>query len=85
MQQEINAVKDNDTWEIVDIPTDKKALGYKWIFKMKYRFDGHVKCEEAHLVIFGNYHIARTKFIDTFALVAKMVTVRIFLDMTVTK
>ncbi|GJW90197.1 ribonuclease H-like domain-containing protein, partial [Tanacetum coccineum] len=27
----------NDTWDILDLPKDRKAIGSKWIFKKKYK------------------------------------------------
>jgi len=83
--QEINALKDNEIWETVDIPPNKKALGCKWLFKKKYISDGHVECYKAHLVTFGNHQIAGIEFIDTFALMVKMVMVQIFLVVVAAK
>jgi len=43
MQREIHALEKNDTWVIDDIPPNKKALGCKWVYKIKYHSDGTVK------------------------------------------
>lgn len=43
MQKEINALKDNNTWVITDILPGKKALGCKWVYKIKYNSDGSVE------------------------------------------
>nr|GEW14179.1 ribonuclease H-like domain-containing protein [Tanacetum cinerariifolium] len=34
---EMDAVLRNNTWKIVDLPKDRKAIGSKWIFKTKYK------------------------------------------------
>ena len=36
MASEIHALEDNGTWEMTTLPPDKKALGSKWVYKIKY-------------------------------------------------
>nr|XP_009775681.1 PREDICTED: uncharacterized protein LOC104225556 [Nicotiana sylvestris] len=43
MRQELNALEDNGTWSLVDLPVGKVPIGCKWVFKIKYRADGEVK------------------------------------------
>lgn len=33
MQKELDALESNDTWEVTDLPTGKKAIGSKWVYK----------------------------------------------------
>lgn len=35
MQNKYNALVANDTWELVPLPTNQKAIGCKWVFRMK--------------------------------------------------
>ena len=30
--EEMNALKKNGTWEVVDLPREKKVVGCKWVF-----------------------------------------------------
>jgi hypothetical protein len=36
MKEEIQALEDNGTWTTEDLPPGKKAIGCKWIYKIKY-------------------------------------------------
>ncbi|EFA12391.1 Copia protein-like Protein [Tribolium castaneum] len=35
IQEELDALKKNDTWNLVNLPVDKKVIGSKWVFKIK--------------------------------------------------
>lgn len=35
MQEELQFIEDNDTLELVDLPTGRKPVGSKWVFKIK--------------------------------------------------
>lgn len=35
MQEEMNSTLDNETWKPVELPTDRKPIGLKWVFKVK--------------------------------------------------
>ncbi|KAL9226203.1 hypothetical protein vseg_002041 [Gypsophila vaccaria] len=79
MNAELDALDRNGTWEIVDLPVGKKAIGNKWVYKIKLNADGSVERFKARLVILGNRQEAGIDFFETFAPTAKMVTVRVFL------
>ncbi|KAH0765374.1 hypothetical protein KY285_001245 [Solanum tuberosum] len=76
MQQEILALEDNDTWAIVDIPPGEKAIGSKWVYKIKYKSNGEVERYKVRLVAKGYTQKEDLNYHDTFSPVAKMVTIR---------
>ena len=41
------------TWELVDLPSGEKPIGYKWIFKRKYFPDGSIEKYKTRLVAKG--------------------------------
>jgi len=42
MIEELDSIEKNDTWRLVQLPTDKKCIDVKWIFKTKLKPDGQV-------------------------------------------
>ena len=42
MIEEMTALDDNGTWDLVSRSAGKKAIGYKWVFAVKMNLDGIV-------------------------------------------
>ncbi|CAH9068461.1 unnamed protein product, partial [Cuscuta epithymum] len=85
MQTEIRALENNQTWVLESLPAGKKARGCKWVYKIKHRSDGTIERLKARLVVFGNHQEEGIDYTETFASVAKMVTVRTFLAVAAAK
>ncbi|XP_014503350.1 uncharacterized protein LOC106763698 [Vigna radiata var. radiata] len=79
MHAELDALQANNTWEITTLPPNKTAIGCRWIYKIKYNSDGSIKRYKARLVAKGYNQIEGLEFLDTFAPVAKLTTVRLLL------
>ena len=43
MDEEIECIENNQTWELVDVPKDKYVINVKWIYKTKQDVDGNVQ------------------------------------------
>ncbi|CAH9051950.1 unnamed protein product, partial [Cuscuta epithymum] len=79
MGVEVQALEKNQTWEVVELLPGKRALGCKCVYKIMYNSNGTVERLKARLVVLGNHQRACIDYTKTFAPVAKMVTVRVFL------
>jgi len=53
MDKEMVALDVNSTWELVALPEDKKAIGCKWVYKVKHNADGSMSRYKARLVAKG--------------------------------
>lgn len=40
MNKELVALSANNTWKLTDLPKGKKAIGSKWVYKVKLKADG---------------------------------------------
>ena len=54
MREEIDALEKTGTWNIVDLPPQKKPIGWKWVYCVKYNCDGTIQLYKARLVIRGD-------------------------------
>nr|GEW28365.1 retrovirus-related Pol polyprotein from transposon TNT 1-94 [Tanacetum cinerariifolium] len=43
IDSELEALEQNKTWMIEKLPSNKKALGCKWVYKIKYKSDGTIE------------------------------------------
>jgi hypothetical protein len=79
MKAEIDALEDNNTWKLVDLPLGKCAIGCKWFYKVKLKADGSLERYKAQLVAKGYNQSEGLDYYETFSPVAKLTTVRCLL------
>ena len=80
MKDELDFLLGNQTWELTELPTRKKALHNKWIYRIKNEHDGS-KRYKARLVVKGFQQKKGIDYLEIFSLVMKMSTIRLVLGM----
>jgi transposase InsO family protein len=79
MNEELDQIEKNDTWELVPRPKNKNVIDTKWVFRNKLNEDGQVTRNKARLVCKGYAQIEGIDFEETFAPVARMEAIRLLL------
>ncbi|KAK6147692.1 hypothetical protein DH2020_018604 [Rehmannia glutinosa] len=79
MQEELNQFERNNVWELVQRPTHQNVIGTKWVFRNKMNEEGFVVRNKARLVAKGYCQEEGIDFDETFAPVARLEAIRMFL------
>jgi uncharacterized membrane protein YciS (DUF1049 family) len=79
MNEELDQIEKNNTWEMVQRPVGKNVIGSKWIFKNKLNEQGQVIRNKVRLVCKGYAQIEGLDFDETFVPVARLEALRMFL------
>eukprot|EP00253_Pinus_taeda_P006390 PITA_06390 len=82
MNEELEQIEKNNTWELVPRPNDKNVTGIKWIFKNKLNENGDVIRNKARLVCQGYAQQEGIDFEENFAPVARLEAIRMFLALS---
>ena len=53
VMEEMNDLRRSGTWELVDLPKEKRTVGCKWVFIVKCKADGSIERYKARLVAKG--------------------------------
>jgi Reverse transcriptase (RNA-dependent DNA polymerase) len=83
MKEELEALEKNNTRVIVLLSKDKRLIGCKWVYKIKYNSDRTIERYKTRLVAKGYIQAYSIDYQETFALVAKMNTVKILLSLAI--
>jgi len=85
MQKEIEALNNNNTWDLVDLPAGKRTISSKWVYKVKLKSDGTLERFKARLVIRGFTQQYGVDYQEVFSPVVKMSTIRSVIALAASK
>ena len=85
MDEEYVALMKNKTWDLVELPPNRSAIGSKWVYRVKYHPNGSITKYKARLVAQGFNQRSPFDCIETFSLVVKPTTIRLILTLALSK
>ena len=80
MEEEIKSINHNKTWDLVKLPKNKRAIGCKWVYKLKRDENGEICTYKARLVAQGFSQKYGEDYDEVFAPVARSATFRILMS-----
>ena len=85
MVEEMDSLRKNETWKLVDLPKDRETVSCRWLFKAKMHPDGTLARRKARLVARGFSQIYGVDYEETFSPVARYESIRVVLSMAAAK
>ena len=83
MQEELNQFERNNVWTLVQRPLEQSIIETKWVFKNKLDEHGTIIRNKARLVVQGYTQEENIDFDETFAPVARIEAIWIFLPLLI--
>ncbi|GJT21804.1 retrovirus-related pol polyprotein from transposon TNT 1-94 [Tanacetum coccineum] len=85
VNDEMDSILGNQTWELAELPKGVKPIGSKWVFKKKLNPDGSIYAFKARLVAKGYRQRQGLDYFDTYALVARISSIRTLIAISAIK
>ena len=79
IKSEMGSMHENKVWTLVELPDDRQAILYKWIFKRKIDADSSVTIYKARIVAKGFRQVQGVDYNEIFSTVAMLKSVQIML------
>lgn len=80
---EYESLLENKTWDLVKLPKDRKAIGSRWVFKVKHHSDGRVERYKCRLVAKGYSQKYGADYDETFSPVVRFSSIRTLLSFAI--
>jgi hypothetical protein len=81
IQNEMNSILTNRTWEIYDCPVGCKSVGCKWIFKKKLKPDGTIDKYKVRLVAKGFTQKEGEDFFYSYSPITRLTTTCVVVEL----
>ena len=83
MNEEMESLHANDVWDLIELPKGRKAIGSKWVFKLKVNAEGVVERYKARLVAQGFSQKFGEDYDETFCPVVRHESIRTLIALAV--
>jgi hypothetical protein len=85
MQEEYNSLLENQTWDLVPLPSGRKLVRCRWVYRTKSTADGQISRYKARLVTKGFHQVHGIDYDETFAPVGNMDSILLALSIMAAK
>ena len=79
----MKSFNDNEVWELIELPEGRKAVGSKWVYKVKIDANGSIERYKARLVAQGFLQKYGTDYDETFCPVVRLESFRTIVALAV--
>lgn len=85
MNEEYDSLKKNKTWELVELPKDRRTIQSKWVFRIKTKSNGEIDRYKARLVVKECSQKQGIDFKETYSPVSKYDSIRMLIAVATEK
>eukprot|EP00253_Pinus_taeda_P002182 PITA_02182 len=82
MEEEMDSLAKNNTWDLVELLEGRSVVGCKWVFKLKRNVDGSIERYKARLIAKGYSQVEGIDFHEILSPVVKLVSICTVLALT---
>ena len=83
MNEEIEALQSQGTWELVSCPHASTVVGCRWVFAIKYPPNGSIDRYKARLVAKDFIQTFGVDYVETFSPIACLNSIRVILSLSI--